>query len=148
MFILPSMSLIKWKWSKVGVKFSHGLTLIFSTLRMVIVRVAIILGILLTLTTSVKGCPGQIMGKCFPIPSPSMGCGSRRRVRRSLFIVINFLRILLQFYQSEAPIDVNWHPYSGPVDSGPMDYGLNPGQNFMRAQGGCIHYCGWGKKKW
>ena len=22
-----------------------------------------------------------------------------------------------------------------------------PGQNFMRAQGGCIHSCGWGKKK-
>ena len=29
-----------------------------------------------------------------------------------------------------------------------MDYdGIYPGQNFMRAQGGCIHSCGWGKKK-
>ena len=114
-----------------------------STLGMVTVIVAI-LGILLTLTTSVKGCPGQIMGPCFPIPSPSMGCGGRRRVRRSSFVVIDFLRILLQFYSAQAP---NWYPYSGPVDSGPLDYGLNPGQNFMRAQGGCIHSCGWGKKK-
>ena len=109
---------------------------------MVTARVAI-LGILLTITTSVKGCPAQVMGKCFPIPCT----GSRRRVRRSSFIVINFLRILLQFYQAEAPIDVNGYPYSGPLYSGPVDYGLNPGQNFMRAQGGCIHSCGWGKKK-
>ena len=109
---------------------------------MVIVRVAIILGILLTLTTSVKGCPAQVC----PIPGGSTGCGGsgRRRVRRSSFVVIDFSTILLQFYSAQAP---NWYPYSGPVDSGPLDYGLNPGQNFMRAQGGCIHSCGWGKKK-
>ena len=34
----------------------------------------------------------------------------------------------------------------GPAPA-PVDYGLNLGQNFMRAQGGCIHSCGWGKKK-
>ena len=28
-----------------------------------------------------------------------------------------------------------------------VDYGSFPGQNFVRAQGGCIHSCGWGKKK-
>ena len=114
-----------------------------NTLGMVTVIVAI-LGILLTLTTSVKGCPSNILGPCFPNPA---ACG-RRRVRWSSFIVINLLQILLQFYGAEAPMDVNWYPYSGPVDIGPLDYGLNPGQNFMRAQGGCIHSCGWGKKKW
>ena len=34
----------------------------------------------------------------------------------------------------------------GPAPA-PMDYGLNLAENFMRAQGGCIHSCGWGKKK-
>ena len=39
-------------------------------------------------------------------------------------------------------------PPSNPAPlSGPPDYGLSPGQNFMRAQGGCIHSCGWGRKK-
>ena len=39
-----------------------------------------------------------------------------------------------------------------PAPGGFMDYrmdydGIFPGQNFIRAQGGCIHSCGWGKKK-
>ena len=34
----------------------------------------------------------------------------------------------------------------GPAPA-PVDYGLNLAENFMRAQGGCIHSCGWGKKK-
>ena len=41
--------------------------------------------------------------------------------------------------------------YPGPLDytgTGPLDNPeLFPGENFMRAQGGCIHSCGWGKKK-
>ena len=43
---------------------------------------------------------------------------------------------------------VNPPPFNPYPFSGGLDYGLLPaGQNFMRAQGGCIHSCGWGKKK-
>ena len=42
------------------------------------------------------------------------------------------------------PPPFNPYPYSGGLDYS----GLLPvAQNFMRAQGGCIHSCGWGKKK-
>ena len=51
-----------------------------STLGMVTVIVAI-LGILLTFTASVKGCPSNILGPCFPNPA---ACG--RRVSRLSFI--------------------------------------------------------------
>ena len=44
---------------------------------------------------------------------------------------------------------VNPPPFNPYPFSGGLDYsGLLPvAQNFMRAQGGCIHSCGWGKKK-
>ena len=66
----------------------------------------------------------------------------------------------VRFYSSDVAPAVN--PYAdgtgvlygngfqssplGPAPA-PVDYGQYPGQNFMRAQGGCIHSCGWGKKK-
>merc|ERR1711992_192110 len=52
-----------------------------------------------------------------------------------------------------APAPVPQLMYAPPVNPPPfnpypLDYGLGGlGLNFMRAQGGCIHSCGWGKKK-
>merc|ERR1719229_470760 len=53
-------------------------------------------------------------------------------------------------FQSGGSPPINPDPLAGPLYGQPPvygDYGGFPGQNFMRAQGGCIHSCGWGKKK-
>ena len=66
------------------------------------------------------------------------------------------LPALADLYGAPAPVPqfmlappVNPPPFNPYPFSGGLDYSglLSVAQNFMRAQGGCIHSCGWGKKK-